>query len=66
MTKSIKVNDDGTVATIFNGSKSGDDWIQMPDDEFPTVDEDDVSKTYTYDGSSVAVTTEPIPEDDNL
>jgi len=59
MTKSIKFNDNGRVETIYNGKKDGNEWTQIDDANFPTVTEDNVSKTYWYDGDSVTVETEP-------
>jgi hypothetical protein len=64
MTKSIQTDNNGRVETIFNGEKSGDGWVQIPDSDFPSVSEDNVSKTYWYDSDSVTVETEPIPDDD--
>jgi hypothetical protein len=66
MTKSIKTDDNGRVVTIFNGTKSGSGWTKIPDDEWPSVTEDNVSVDYHYDGAEVTVDTEPIPEDSDL
>jgi len=66
MTKSIKTDGNGRVVTIYNGSKSGSEWAQIPDSEWPAVTVDNVSVEYHYDGTNVTVDTEPIPEDDGL
>jgi hypothetical protein len=65
VTISIKVNSNGKVQTIYQGDRSGN-WAQLPDDELPTVSEDNVSKTYWYDGEALRVETEPLPADDDL
>lgn len=66
MTISIKTNDDGKVQTIYHGERSGDNWVQLPDDALPTVSGDNVSKTYWYDGETLTVETEAIRSDDEL
>mgnify|MGYP000267585018 CR=1 FL=1 len=66
MTISIKANDDGKVQTIYHDERSGDEWNQLPDSALPTVEEDNVSKTYWFDGDELSVVTEPIPEENGL
>ena len=66
MTISIKVADDGRVQTINHSERSGEEWITLSDDALPTVSEDNVAKTYWWDGSELTVATETIPEDDDL
>jgi len=66
MTKSIKTDGSGRIMTIYNGSKSGDEWAQIPDSEWPNVTEDNVSVDYHYDGETVTAETGPIPEDNDL
>jgi len=66
MTISIKTNDDGKVQSIYQGELAGDNWVQLPDEALPSVSQDNISKIYWYDGQSLTVETEPIPEDDGL
>lgn len=66
MTVSIKVNDDGSVQTVYHGQRTGDGWTQLADEDMPTVGEDNVSKSYYWDGETLVVETETIPEGDGL
>jgi len=66
MTKSIKTNENGRIVTVYNGTRSGNEWTQIPDSEWPEATEDNVSVDYHYDGTAVSVETTPIPEGGDL
>jgi len=63
---SIKVTDSGKVQTINHSERSGDEWITLSDDALPTVSENNVAKTYWWDGSELTVETATISEDGDL
>jgi len=66
MTVSIQTDDNGRIKTIYRGERSGSEWTQVSDSDWPEVTESNVSVERYWDGSAVTVETEPIPEDDTL
>ena len=68
-TISIKTDDDGQIINRFIGSKSGEDWIQTSDADWPDASPtEDETPQYFYDAStgeiSVQYKTVTPPEDD--